>query len=122
MKANLPIPWQKLPKREKEAIGEYCMEVASKEMERETRVIIEMCLKISCILQHDVFGHGEKRLTLYLGSHRMFFRRLKKIPTQAQQMAYLDERISKIFKGGFPQEFIDGLLSDAAQVEQEDKT
>ena len=120
MKANVPIPWERLPKRQKEAIGDYCKEVTSKEMERETRVIIEMCLKISCILQHDVFGKGEKSLTMYLGSHRMFFRRLKKIPTQAEQMAYLDERIEKIFKkDGFPREFIDGLLGDSVQVEQE---
>lgn len=119
MKANLPIPWQRLPRREKEAIGDYCKEVASKEMERETRVLLEMYIKISCILQHDVYGHGEKRLTMYLGSHRMFFRRLKKMQTQAEQMAYLDMRISKIFKDGFPKEFIDGLLGDSVTVEQE---
>jgi hypothetical protein len=116
VKANLPIPWERLPKRQKEAIGDYCMKVTSREMARESRVLLEMYLKISCILQHDVFGKGEKSLTMYLGNHRTFFRSFKKLQTQAEQMEYINERISKIFKNGFPQEFVDGLLDDNVTV------
>lgn len=121
MKANLPIPWERLPRRQKEAVCDYYNEVHEREMEREARTLLEMYIKISCILQHDVYGKGEKSLTMYLGSHRMFFRRLKKIPTQAEQIAYLDKRIAEIFKkDGFPKEFIDGLLGDSVTVEQEE--
>ena len=116
MKSNVPIPWEKLPRRQKEAIGDYCMKVTSREMARESRVLLEMYLKISCILQHDVFGKGEKSLTMYLGNHRTFFRSFKKLQTQAEQMEYINERISKIFKNGFPQEFVDGLLDDNVTV------
>lgn len=116
MRANVPIPWERLPKSQKEAIGDYCKEVTSKQMARESRILLEMYLKISCILQHDVFGKGEKSLTMYLGNHRTFFRSFRKLETQAEQMAFLNERISKIFKNGFPQEFVDGLLGDNVTV------
>jgi hypothetical protein len=116
MKANAPRSWLTLPKREQKAIEEYVKEVAGKEMARESRVLLEMYLKISCILQHDVFGKGEKSLTMYLGNHRTFFRSFKKLQTQAEQMEYINERISKIFKNGFPQEFVDGLLDDNVTV------
>lgn len=116
MKANLPIPWERLPRRQKEAVCDYYNEVHEREMEREARTLLEMYIKISCILQHDVFGKGEKSLTMYLGNHRTFFRSFKKLQTQAEQMEYINERISKIFKNGFPQEFVDGLLDDNVTV------
>lgn len=119
MRANVLIPWERLPKRQKEAIGDYCNDVVIKEMYRESRILLDMYVKISCILQHDIHGHGEKRLTLYLGAHRMFFRRFKKLQTREEQIEYINARISEIFKNGFPQDYIDGLLDDNVTVIEE---
>lgn len=121
MKPNVPRSWLTLPKREQKVIENYVKEVAGKEIEREARIILELYMKMVCCVLHDAFGFGEKRLTMFLGNHRMLFKRQLKMVKQDEQIEYLDKRMAEIFrKDGFPNEFIVGLLGKVVALEPEE--
>ena len=120
MKPNIPRSWLSLPKKEQKVIEEYVKGVAGKEIEREARIILELYMKMVLCVLHDAFGFGEKRLTMFLGNHRMLFRRQYKMVKQDEQIAYLNRRMEQIFrKDGFPNEFLVGLIGDNVTIEEE---
>ena len=118
MKPNVPRSWLSLPKKEQKAIEDYVKGVAEKEVAREARIILELYIKMVCVVLHDAFGFGEKRLNYFLGNHRMLFKRQFKMVKNDTQIAYLNERMIEIFrKDGFPSEFLDGLLGESVTAE-----
>ena len=120
MKPNIPRSWLTLPKKEQKAIEEYVKQVAEKELEREARIILDLYMKMVCMVLHDAFGWGEKRLNYFLGNHRMMFKRQFKMVKNDTQIEYLNRRMAEIFKkDGFPKEFLDGLLGEVIMVEPE---
>ena len=120
MKPNIPRSWLSLPKKEQKVIEEYVKGVAGKEIEREARIILELYMKMVCCVLHDAFGFGEKRLTMFLGNHRMLFKRQMKMVNQNEQIEYLNKRMAEIFKkDGFPDEFLVGLLGESVMLEPE---
>ena len=115
MKARIPREYESLNPAQKERLKQYCIDVATKaalkQEEQDCRVILETYMKMVCCVLHDAFGFGEKRLTCFLGNHRRLFDRQNKLVTKGQQMAYLNKRMSEIFKkDGFPQDFLEGLI------------
>ena len=66
-----------------------------------------------CLVLHDAFGFGEKRLTMFLGNHKRLFFRQQKMVASGTQIQYINERMNQIFrKSGFPQEFFDQMLGE----------
>lgn len=120
MKANTPKSWRSLPPREQKVIENYVKEVAGKELEREARIILDLYMKMVCMVLHDAFGFGEKRLNMFLGNHRLMFKRQFKMVKNDTQIEYLNRRMAEIFKkDGFPKEFLDGLLGEVVVLEEE---
>lgn len=120
MRPNIPRSWLTLPKKEQKAIEEYVKQVAEKEVEREARIILDLYMKMVCMVLHDAFGFGEKRLNMFLGNHRLMFKRQFKMVKNDTQIEYLNRRMAEIFKkDGFPKEFLDGLLGEVIMVEPE---
>jgi hypothetical protein len=120
MKPNIPRSWLTLPKKEQKAIEEYVKQVAEKEVEREARIMLDLYMKMVCMVLHDAFGWGEKRLNYFLGNHRMMFKRQFKMVKDDTQIEYLNRRMAEIFKkDGFPKEFLDALLGEVVMVEPE---
>ena len=111
MEANIPRPWQRLPRSQKKVIEDYARKVAEEQTERDARLILDLYMKMVCITLHDAFGFGEKRLNVFLGNHRRLFYRQRKLVQNNEQIEYLDRRMAEIFKkDGFPQEFFDEML------------
>lgn len=52
MKPNIPRSWLTLPKKEQQAIEKYVKDVASKELEREARIILDLYIKMVCCVLH----------------------------------------------------------------------
>jgi hypothetical protein len=62
-----------------------------------------------CIILHNNFGWGEGRCSQFIGSWKGLARRLRKIPTEKEQADFIAPQIEKIFKNGYPNDFIENL-------------
>ena len=109
MKANIPRSWFSLPKREQEVIKDMLTERMEQMVNHEEAEMQKVWLKYACIALHEVFGFGESRLLSFLGTWRRIYKTNSKFTTKEEQAAWIDERINKIFKDGYPSEFIDSF-------------
>ena len=120
MKARVPREWENLTKAQKQKVIDYCLSVLREQEDKDMRIMLDLFIKMSCALNHDLFDHGEKRLNLYIGNFQMMFREQARLVSKGKQLEFLDGRMAKIFrKKGFPQEFVDGIIGkvDKAALE-----
>ena len=120
MRANTPKAWESLPPAQRRQIEEYALGIAKKQNERDGRIMLDLYIKMVCLILHDAFGFGEKRLNMFLGNHRRLFHRQRRMVQDNTQIDYLNERMAQIFKkNGFPQQFFDDMLGAVEPSEQE---
>lgn len=122
MKPNIPKAYQNLPPAQRKQIEAYCrsvaLEAARETTERDARIMLDIYIKMVCVTLHDAFGFGEKRLTCFLGSHKMLFRKQRRMVQDGTQLDYLNKRMAEIFKkDGFPQQFFDNMLGPVEEEE-----
>lgn len=125
MKVRVPKPWEKLSPRDQEKLKaftrEVALEAAEKQIEIDGRIMLDIYMKMACLVLHDAFGFGERRLTRYIGNHKRLFHRQAKLVSRGEQLQYLDRRMAEIFKkDGFPQKFVDDMLGETVKAEAED--
>ncbi len=125
MKVRVPKPWNKLSTADQEKLKaftrEVALEAAEKQIEIDGRIMLDIYIKMACLVLHDAFGFGEKRLTMYIGNHKRLFMRQAKLVSRGEQLQYLDKRMAEIFsKDGFPQKFIDDMLGETVTAEAKD--
>jgi hypothetical protein len=125
MKVRVPKPWEKLSPRDQEKLKaftrEVALEAAEKQIEIDGRIMLDIYMKMACLVLHDAFGFGERRLTRYIGNHKRLFHRQAKLVSRGEQLQYLDQRMAEIFpKDGFPQKFVDDMLGETVKAEAED--
>lgn len=119
MKVRTPKPWDRLPKSQREAIADYMKEVLFQHEEKDMRIMLDLYIKMACVVLHDAFGFGEKRLNMFLGNHKRLFHRQHKMVKDGTQIEYLNGRMNEIFKkGGFPQDFFDKMLGKVIVTEE----
>ena len=117
LNARVPKPYDQLPDKDKEKIRAFvrqvALEAAEVEIQRIARIMLDIYMKMACLVLHDAFGFGEKRLRLYIANHKRLFSRQVKLVQRGEQLEYLNKRMAEIFrKDGFPQKFIDDLLGE----------
>ena len=117
MKARIPRAYASLPKRQQQNIADYAtkiaLDAAREQEEKDCRIILDLYMKMTCLILHDAFGFGEKRLNYFIANHRRLFAQQSKLVRKGEQLAYMDKRMAEIFhKNGFPQEFIDNLCGE----------
>lgn len=125
MKARIPKAYASLPKRQQQNIADYAtkiaLDAAREQEQKDARIILDLYMKMTCLILHDAFGFGERRLNRFIGNHRRLFVQQTKLVSKGEQIDYMNKRMAEIFpKDGFPQEFIDGLLGEVV-VEDEDE-
>lgn len=119
MKARLPKSWERLPPKEKEVIADSMKQMLIEQEERDMRIMLDLYIKMACLVLHKAFGFGEKRLGMFLGNHKRLFRIQHKKVIDGTQLAYLNEEMAKIFKkSGFPQGFFDNMLGEVIVAEE----
>ena len=83
------------------------------------RIMLDLYIKMVCMVLHDAFGFGESRLTRFIGNHRRLFVQQYKLVDKGEQIKYLDKRMAEIFKkDGFPKEFLDNLIGTVEVVDE----
>ena len=115
MKARVPKSYRDLSPGDQDRLREFCRDVAlqaaQEQEERDCRIMLDIYIKMACLVLHDAFGFGESRLRAYIGNHKRLFHRQAKLVSKGEQLEYLDRRMAEIFKkDGFPQSFIDDML------------
>lgn len=124
MKVRTPKVWESLPAAQREKIEAYCREVATEAArmttERDARLMLDIYIKMVCWTLHEVFGFGEKRLTMFLVNHSNLFWDQKRRVADGTQVAFLNETMAGIFrKNGFPQRIFDKMLGALDPVFEE---
>ena len=113
MKSRIPISYLNLPKHEKEAINKMVQNEINGILCEEEVVLFTQYTKMLCVVLHDYFGFGEKRLTRVIGNFRMLHRKFRKVKTAKEANEALEKEMKRIFKkGGFPQEYVENLQRD----------
>ena len=117
MKVRIPKSYKQLSHSDQQDLKKFTQEVALEAaemmLEKDSRVMLDIYMKMACLVLHDAFGFGEKRLTMFIGNHKRLFHRQAKLVARGEQLQYLNDRMAQIFrKDGFPQKFIDDLLGE----------
>ncbi len=116
MRAQIPREYNSLPPAQKEKILVYLKAITDEQCEKDARIMLDLYIKMACVTLHDAFGFGEKRLTMFLGSHKQLFRRQVQMVKRDEQLQYLDRRMKEIFrKDGFPQKFFDDMFGEISK-------
>ena len=117
MKVRIPKSYKQLSHTDQQDLKKFTQEVALEAaeamLEKDARVMLDIYMKMACLVLHDAFGFGEKRLRMYIGNHKRLFERQVKLVQRGEQLEYLNKRMAEIFKkDGFPQNFVDDLLGE----------
>lgn len=109
MKAIIPRKFKQLKPSDQKRI----MSLADEQVGKNCNIMLDIYLKMSCLVLHDAFGFGEKRLNCYLGNYRRLFKKHAKLVRNGEQIEYLDKRMREIFKkNGYPDEFFRTIIAD----------
>ena len=120
MKARIPQAWERMPKKQQAKVREHAINIAKKQMEIDARRILDLYIKMVCVVLHDACGFGEKRLIMFLGNHKRLFHRQCKMVANNTQEEYLNRRMAEIFKReGFPKDFFDKMLGEVIMFEED---
>lgn len=110
MKVRMPKSWERLPQSEKDKINEVMTEHVYELVDKDFCKLQKTWLKFACIVLHNNFGFGRRRLLCFLGNWREIYRYNASLKTPEEQAVWLDREMDKIFgRGGYPKEYIDKL-------------
>lgn len=109
MKAVIPRDFKRLKPSDQKKL----LDLADQQVTKNCTIMLDIYLKMSCLVLHDAFGFGEKRLNCYLGNYRRLFKKHAKLVKNGEQIEYLDSKIRKIFrKNGYPDEFFRTVVAE----------
>lgn len=117
MKVKIPKSYKQLSHTDQQDLKKFtqdvALEAAEAMLERNSRIMLDIYMKMVCVMLHDAYGFGEKRLRVFLAGHKRVFARQFRLVERGEQLQYLDQRMAEIFKkDGFPQKFVDDLLGE----------
>lgn len=99
--------WQDLKPSERERILNALTNQEEKDMQR----VLDVYMKMSCIILHNAFGFGERRLCRFLVNYRRAFRQARSDVMADVQDERLNAQINRIFrKDGYPDGFFAGMF------------
>lgn len=110
MKVRMPKSFLNLPKKEKDIINTVLTDELQKMLIKEEVLLQKLWLQMACIVLHDAFGFGKKRLFAFLGNWKRLYRRNAEFINSAEQEEFFKNKIDAIFgQDAYPQEFINSL-------------
>lgn len=125
MKAKIPREWRDMSPAQRKRVDEFirntAYEAAAAQEEKDCRIILDIYMKMVCLILHNAFHFEEEDLRMFLGNHKRLFGRQTKLVKKGEQLEFLEAEMAKIFrKEGFPQGFVDDMLGPVdANVKEE---
>ena len=117
MKARIPKAFNELTRADQARVNKYMQDIATtaalEQINKDCRIMLDLYIKMVCVVLHDAFGFGERRLIRFLGNHKLLFTRQARMVKDGTQIEYLEKRMAEIFpKDGFPKDFFDNMLGE----------
>lgn len=111
MKANITRSWYKLPKPERDSLQKAMTEQVYNLVDKEEQEMQVVWIKLACIILHDVYGIGEKRLLRFIAAWKRMYRRHARFNDDKHDRdEWLASEMARCFpKGGFPDERIEEM-------------
>ena len=107
MKAIIPRGFKQLKPSDQNKL----MALAEAQVSKNCTIMLDIYLKMSCMVLNEAFGLGEERLNRYLGNYRRLFRKHAKLVKNGEQIEFIDSKMRKIFrKKGYPDEFFKTMI------------
>ncbi len=112
MKANVRKSFNSLPKKEQEILTDYMEEVCNQKIdEREVSLFVQYT-KLACFILHNYLELDEQQITSFIGDFKAMRRKYRKVATATELEKLMDVEMAKIFKNGFPTDFVADLQRD----------
>ena len=104
MRPNMPRSWYSLPKSERDSLQKAMTEKVYELLVEEEKEMQVIWIKLLCIIDHNLFGHGEERQLRKIAEWKRMYRRQARFGDDKEaRNKWLDAEMKKIFrKGGFP--------------------
>lgn len=113
MKARIPKSYLNLPKSEQVAIDNLIYQEVNGRLTDEEVILFTQYTKMMCIVLHDYCGLNESELHQVIGGFRTLKRKYRKVKTEKDVNATLDQEMDRIFKESkFPQDYVERLQRD----------
>ena len=110
MKVRMPKSYLDLPQSEKDKINQVMTDEVYRRVDLDFIKLQRTWLKFACIVLNKCFGFGKRRAMLFLANWREMYRLNTTMKSEAEQTAYLEREMSRIFrKEGYPEGFVDKL-------------
>lgn len=107
MKAIIPRGFKRLKPSDQKKL----MDLAEAQVSKNCTIMLDIYLKMSCMVLNEAFGFGEERLNRFLGNYRRLFRKHAKLVKNGEQIEFIDSKMRKIFrKNGYPDEFFKTMI------------
>lgn len=105
MRANMHRSWWSLPKSERDALQKAMTEQVYNLLDEEEKEMQVTWIKLACIIDHQLFGHGEERQLRKIAAWKRMYRRQARFGDDKKARdEWLDAEMRKIFrKSGFPE-------------------
>ncbi len=118
MKVRPPKSYTRLPPSEKKLIENMLKDQEAKD----AKAILDIYMKMVCLILHNSFGFGEYRLNLLLANHFRLVKEQNILVDKGEQIKFLDDKMAKIFrKNGFPQAMMEKAIGRVELVEPSKK-
>lgn len=99
--------WEDLTETERPRIMDKLGDIEERDMQR----VLDVYMKISCLVLHDAFHFTEDDLIMFLGNYRRQFRQARKDVIADMQDERLKERLDKIFVNQkYPDDYFAGMF------------
>lgn len=73
MKSKIPIEWERLNKKQKNDIVEYCKRIVVNQYEEEMQNMMTIMIEMSMIVLHDYLNFDKDQLLIFMAMFRMRF-------------------------------------------------
>lgn len=102
MKANLHKSWWKLPPSERDSLQKAMEDEVNRIVDDEEKEMQVIWMKLACIILHNTYGFGEKRMLRFIASWKRIYRKHSR-----SEAEWIETEMRKLFpKDGFPEERI----------------
>ena len=112
MNVRLPKQYLAMSLKDQEVVNRVAKDIAMQALDESEVTLFVQYTKFACIVLNKYFGFGEQRLTNFIHNFKDLQSTHPGVRSLEQLQSMLDEEMAKIFKSGFPEEYVASLQRD----------
>ena len=113
MRANVKKSWESLSDKDRDLIAQLAQEMIQEGIQRGMEMnqaeLQKIWIQYACIILNDVFDMKRDELLRFIDRWKWIYRKNDRFADKDEQTGYITGRLTEIFDGEFPYEFLDKL-------------